>query len=410
MILKVHLNGLSAYNYPVVDSIKVCIEALVVPPTAVGDLSADVTTVRGAEALLVVVPAERVLHCPAEARHMETVLMLLIFHTAYTHTSTHAQRNTWELWERKQLVLYVFFNCVHWCMAATWSSGTQRVCACYSNPPGGCGDCSLPGCSGHVCVRCPARTLSAGHQNRPCSLSSCGQSSPSHQHAAGSQSSHHLRQKEGIAPEEKSCTMSNWLLYLFPSGHRRNTDGTAHPELVLSLYPDETKADCANTTLLRVHAQYAMTYHLCPYHSRPPQACRPVMEPHYRDLISSLHCNRWKHSLLDNSSYAESLTEKSVRQDWVVVNGTFAPSAGRDLFACWECVLCTRAQSFLSVQQCIGTDDVDEAPRGSFYFLQQERQVMELVLDKHTKRVSRRLRFSLFFFLLKNMLQTLKVK
>lgn len=53
--------------YPVVDSIKVGIEALVVPPTAVGDLSTDVATVGGAEALLVVVPAERVLHCPAEA-------------------------------------------------------------------------------------------------------------------------------------------------------------------------------------------------------------------------------------------------------------------------------------------------------------------------------------------------------
>lgn len=101
-ILKVHIYGLSAYNYPVVDSIKVCIEALVVPPTAVGDLSADVTTVRGAEALLVVVPAERVLHCPTEARHMETVLMLLIFHTANTHTHTqnrtignYVRENSW---------------------------------------------------------------------------------------------------------------------------------------------------------------------------------------------------------------------------------------------------------------------------------------------------------------------------
>lgn len=67
MILKVHIDGLSVYIYPVVDSIEVCVEALVVPPTAVGDLSTDVATVGGAEALLVVVPAERVLHCPAEA-------------------------------------------------------------------------------------------------------------------------------------------------------------------------------------------------------------------------------------------------------------------------------------------------------------------------------------------------------
>lgn len=55
------------YTYPVVDSVKVGVEALVVPPATVGDLSADVATVWGAEALLVVVPAERVLHGPAEA-------------------------------------------------------------------------------------------------------------------------------------------------------------------------------------------------------------------------------------------------------------------------------------------------------------------------------------------------------
>lgn len=54
-------------SYPVVDAIEVGIEALVVPPTAVRDLSTDVTTVWCTEALLVVVPAERVLHCAAEA-------------------------------------------------------------------------------------------------------------------------------------------------------------------------------------------------------------------------------------------------------------------------------------------------------------------------------------------------------
>lgn len=66
---------------PVIDSIKVGVEALVVPPTAVWDLSADVATVWRAEALLVMVPTERVLHRATEAWHMETVLMLLIFHT-----------------------------------------------------------------------------------------------------------------------------------------------------------------------------------------------------------------------------------------------------------------------------------------------------------------------------------------
>lgn len=79
--------GLSAYNqqatpYLVVDAIEVCIETLVIPPAGVGDLGTDVARVRCAEALLVVVPAERVLHCPAEARHMQTVLSGLILHTA----------------------------------------------------------------------------------------------------------------------------------------------------------------------------------------------------------------------------------------------------------------------------------------------------------------------------------------
>ena len=73
---------LSECTYPVVDAVEVGVEALVVPPAAVGDLSADVAAVGGAEALLVVVPAERVQHRPAEARHVQAVLVLLVFHTA----------------------------------------------------------------------------------------------------------------------------------------------------------------------------------------------------------------------------------------------------------------------------------------------------------------------------------------
>lgn len=53
--------------YPVVKAVEVGVEALVVPPTAVGDFSADVPTIGGAEALLIVVPAERVLNRPTEA-------------------------------------------------------------------------------------------------------------------------------------------------------------------------------------------------------------------------------------------------------------------------------------------------------------------------------------------------------
>lgn len=100
------------YTYPVVDPIKVGIEALVVPPTTVGDLSTDVATVGGAEALLVVVPAERVLHCPAEARHMETILMLLVVHTAHKRI----QRDRREVIEEVQLVSACF---VHLCLTLT---------------------------------------------------------------------------------------------------------------------------------------------------------------------------------------------------------------------------------------------------------------------------------------------------
>lgn len=53
--------------YPVVKAVEVGVEALVVPPTAVRDFSADVPAIGGAEALVVVVPAERVLNRPSEA-------------------------------------------------------------------------------------------------------------------------------------------------------------------------------------------------------------------------------------------------------------------------------------------------------------------------------------------------------
>lgn len=63
--------------YLVVDSVKVGVETLVEPPSGVADLSADVSCVRRAETVLVVIPAERIFHRSAEARHMEAVLVLL---------------------------------------------------------------------------------------------------------------------------------------------------------------------------------------------------------------------------------------------------------------------------------------------------------------------------------------------
>lgn len=47
------------------------------PPPRVADLCTDVARVRRAEALLVVVPTERIPHRAAEARHVEAVLVLL---------------------------------------------------------------------------------------------------------------------------------------------------------------------------------------------------------------------------------------------------------------------------------------------------------------------------------------------
>ena len=73
-------------THPVVKAIEVGVEALAVPPTAVGDFSTDVSAVGGAEALLVVVPAERVLNRSTEAWHVQAVLVLLILHATNTPT------------------------------------------------------------------------------------------------------------------------------------------------------------------------------------------------------------------------------------------------------------------------------------------------------------------------------------
>lgn len=60
-------DGLLVDIHPVIKTVEVGVEALAVPPTAVGDFGADVSAVGGAEALVVMVPAERVLNRPAEA-------------------------------------------------------------------------------------------------------------------------------------------------------------------------------------------------------------------------------------------------------------------------------------------------------------------------------------------------------
>ena len=190
------------------------------------------------------------------------------------------RKNSRELYKRYMLVVHVFGFCfffANWCMTATWSSGRGRVCACCSSPPGGCGGCSLPGCSAHVCVRCPARTPSAGRRNRPCTPSSCGRSSQSRQHAAGSPSSHHLKGKKN------GKHLVSHLGYRCCSTPGVNAPPSLPTQLLL------------------------LTHRPCPYRSRPPQTCRPATAPLCRDLISSLHCSRWRHSQWDSSSHAGSL-------------------------------------------------------------------------------------------------------
>lgn len=74
--------------YLVVDAVEVGVETLVEPPAGVADLGADVAGVRRAEALLVVIPAERILHRPAETRHMQPEPVLLILNPAGRRSRT----------------------------------------------------------------------------------------------------------------------------------------------------------------------------------------------------------------------------------------------------------------------------------------------------------------------------------
>lgn len=69
-------------TYLVVDTVEVSIETLVEPPASVADLSTDVARVWCAETLQVMIPAERILRCPAETGHTQAVLVVLILDSA----------------------------------------------------------------------------------------------------------------------------------------------------------------------------------------------------------------------------------------------------------------------------------------------------------------------------------------
>lgn len=81
-------------HHLVVNPVEVGMETLVEPPASVADLSTDVAGVWRAEALLIVVPAEGILHRAGETQHMKAVLVLLVLdpvgetETSFTHTHT----------------------------------------------------------------------------------------------------------------------------------------------------------------------------------------------------------------------------------------------------------------------------------------------------------------------------------
>lgn len=50
----------------------------------------------------------------------------------------------------------------------------------------------------------------------------------------------------------------------------------------------------------------------------------------------------------------------------------------------------TWMQGFLSAHQWVGTDDVDQAPGASFYFIHRKSQIMELVLKRNTEKLSKK--------------------
>ena len=68
--------------YLVVDAVEVGMETLMEPPAGVADLGTDVSGVRCAEDMPVVVPAERILHRSTETRHVEAVPVLLVLYPA----------------------------------------------------------------------------------------------------------------------------------------------------------------------------------------------------------------------------------------------------------------------------------------------------------------------------------------
>lgn len=61
------------------------------PPAGMADLSTDVPCVWGAETVLVVIPAEGILHCPTKTRNMEAILILLIIYPVGQETNIFLQ-------------------------------------------------------------------------------------------------------------------------------------------------------------------------------------------------------------------------------------------------------------------------------------------------------------------------------
>lgn len=298
--------GQSFCTHPVVDAIEVGVEALVVPPTTVGDLSADVTAVWCTEALLVVVPAERVLHCATEVWHMETVLMLLIFHTAHTHT--HIYRGTVRSYAR---VVY------------------GRACVCHLLAHLARTDWPEALVEGVFVIVAPVLQVNS---EAVVSLGAQVMYVVIAQPELWVQVAKTIPVVPPVAVKAHGAVNS-------PLDNSPATTWGKKPSLMGFLLLNwELPVMCL--CIVRAHIRH-VTHHLCPYHSKPPQACLPVMALQCRGLISSLHCSRWKHSRWGSSSHAESLKEENVWQDRAGVNQQEESGT-----LCWEIKAC---EFFLSM-------------------------------------------------------------
>lgn len=273
---QIWLDGLFANTHPVVKAVEVGVEALVVPPTAVGDFSADVSTVGGAEALLVMVPTERVLNSSTEAWHMQAVLVLLVLHATNTQT--------WAV------------------ITAGINSNSSQQCL---QPPESLVEGMFVLVAPVLQVD-PEAVLSLGAQLV---------------YVFVAQPELWVQVAETIPVVPPIPVKAHWPVDT-PLDHSPASTWGAEEA---SLYQRTVRYGGCSMTFPGQAKFVVQAHHPCPCHSKPPEAWRPVMGRWCRAPIFWLHCNRWRHSLWGSSSHAEHLTEH--RRAWV-------PTSCRHLYLC----------------------------------------------------------------------------